>query len=73
MDAVKMLWTADEMAFALGISKRKAYEMMERREVPGVVKLGKLIRVEIDAIQGWIKEKSGQSEGQQIGQQIHVN
>lgn len=47
----------EEAAEVLGISRRKAYEMAQRREIP-TVRVGRLLRVPADGLRDWIKERT---------------
>lgn len=50
------LLTAKEVAELLKISERKAYDLMERRELP-VIQIGRLVRVTKEDLTNFIQNK----------------
>lgn len=54
----RQLLKVPEVAEVLGVGKSKAYELVARREIPGVVTLpGGSLRVSRKAIEAWIEER----------------
>jgi excisionase family DNA binding protein len=56
----KLLMKPIEFAEATGLSRSKAYDLLRRNEVPGVVRFGKSTRVSVEAVRQWIREQSEQ-------------
>lgn len=55
-----LVLTAEHVAEILGISKRHAYEIMERRDFP-LIRVGRLKRVTRDAFFAWLDEVQRQN------------
>lgn len=55
--------TVDELAAQLRIGRRAAYEAVRRGEVPGVIRVGRSIRVSVAAIDQWINGGAGAEVG----------
>lgn len=51
--------TVDELADRLRIGRRAAYEAVRRGEIPGVVRIGRTIRVSAAAVDRWLGEDIG--------------
>lgn len=45
--------TVDELAARLRIGRRAAYEAVSRGEVPGVIRVGRSIRISTAAVDAW--------------------
>ncbi len=58
--------TVEETATRLGIGRSLAYMMIQRGEIPSV-KLGKLRRVPVAALDEWLREQSSISPALKIG------
>lgn len=56
--------TVTEAARLLRVNRKTLYEAIARREVPGVVRLGRVIRIQRDAMLRWYE---GQSRSPQSG------
>lgn len=53
----KLTFSVDEMAAAIGISRPKAYELVNSEGFP-VVRVGRRIRIPISALENWLLEQS---------------
>jgi excisionase family DNA binding protein len=53
------LLRVDEAAAILNIGRTKAYEMAQRGELPGVVRVGHQLRVSRRRLEEWIEVQSG--------------
>lgn len=49
-----------DVAVMLSLSSREIYYMIQRGEMPGV-RLGRAIRIPVDALEEWIEDKEGQA------------
>ena len=56
-----MLLTVDDVAELLRTSKRAIYTMIERRQVPGVVRIGRRVLLRSDELLHWLNQKSAPS------------
>jgi excisionase family DNA binding protein len=54
----KLLLKIDEAAALLSLGRATAYQMVQRGEMPGVVRLGRSVRISADALRTWIREQS---------------
>ena len=52
------LLTSDDVASLLRTSKKAIYAMVERRQLPGVVRVGRRVLVREDALLDWLGQKS---------------
>lgn len=50
-----------DAARLLKVSHTKLYEMAARGELPGLLRVGKTYRVNVDALRAWIERNSGQA------------
>jgi excisionase family DNA binding protein len=64
----KLLLKLDDAAKLLGLSRAKAYQMAQTGEMPGVVRMGRTVRVSDAALRSWIE---GRIEGPH-GEQRHA-
>jgi excisionase family DNA binding protein len=56
-----LVMTVEELAAALRIGRRQAYELVRNGSVPGVLRLGgRSIRISRAAFKGWVGDESGQ-------------
>lgn len=46
-----------EVAEAIGISRSKAYELLQRGEIPSI-RVGSAVRVPVDALKAWIAKQA---------------
>lgn len=53
----KLTFSVDEMAAAVGISRPKAYELVNSEGFP-VVRVGRRIRIPVAALENWLLEQS---------------
>jgi excisionase family DNA binding protein len=56
-----MLLTVDEAADVLRTTRRAIYAMVERRQLPGVVRIRRRVLVRADALLHWLEQKSAPS------------
>jgi excisionase family DNA binding protein len=56
-----MLLTVDEAANVLRTTRRAIYAMVERRQLPGVVRIRRRVLVRADALLHWLEQKSAPS------------
>lgn len=56
--AAKNLLTPAEVATLLRTSKKAIYAMVERLQLPGVVRIGRRVLVREDALLHWLGQKS---------------
>jgi excisionase family DNA binding protein len=54
----RVLLRVSEAAERLGISRTKAYELAARNELPGVMRVGGSIRVNVRRLDEWIEAES---------------
>ena len=53
---IRSLLTVAEVCRILNISKGGLYQMVQRLELPGVLKIGRRLRFRADAIEKWLAE-----------------
>lgn len=56
--SVPALLTTDEVAATLRTSRKAIYAMIERHQLPGVVRIGRRVLVREDALVDWLRQKS---------------
>lgn len=56
-----MLLTVDEAADLLRTTRRAIYAMVERRQLPGVVRVRRRVLLRSDALLHWLEQKSAPS------------
>jgi excisionase family DNA binding protein len=44
------------LARRLNVSRHRAYELMRERRVPGVVRIGRQLRIDPEAVEAWIQD-----------------
>jgi excisionase family DNA binding protein len=54
--------TATEVASLLRVNRKTLYEAVQRDQIPGVVRVGRVLRFHRDAVLAWIRT-SGQAGG----------
>ena len=59
--ALPMLLTADDAADLLRTTRRAIYAMVERGQLPGVVRVGRRVLLKSDALLHWLDQKSAPS------------
>ena len=57
-----LLLKPGEVATLLGISRSRAYEMLARGDLPGVIRLGRSVRVSRKALVDWVDQAAGFAE-----------
>ena len=53
-----MLFTAQEVAELLRTSRKAVYAMVDRRQLPGVTRLGRRVLFRSDLLLDWLRQKS---------------
>mgnify|MGYP001269063623 CR=1 FL=1 len=53
-----MLLTPTEVAVLLRTSRKAIYSMVERAQLPGVVRIGRRVLVREDTLLDWLRQKS---------------
>jgi len=53
-----LLLTVDETADLLRTTRKAVYALIERRQIPGVTKLGRRVLVRSDELLDWLRQKS---------------
>jgi excisionase family DNA binding protein len=54
----KLLLKIDEAAELLSMGRAKAYQMAQSGEMPGVVRVGRSVRVSAESLRNWVKEQA---------------
>lgn len=50
-----------EVADVLAIGRTKTYQLLRKNELPGVVRIGKSVRVSAEALERWVRERASES------------
>lgn len=61
LDALPMLLTADDIADLLRVSRKAVYNMVDRGEIPHVLRIGKRLRFHRDDVLLWLDESRAPS------------
>jgi len=56
-----VLLTVDDVADVLRTTRRAVYAMVERRQLPGIVRIGRRVLVRADELLHWLNQKSASS------------
>lgn len=59
--AVPVLLTPDDVGDVLRTTRRAVYAMIERRQLPGIVRIGRRVLVRADELLHWLNQKSASS------------
>jgi excisionase family DNA binding protein len=59
--AVPTLLTVGEAAAVLRTSRKAIYAMLERRQLPGLVRIGRRVLIREDNLVEWLRQKSAPS------------
>ena len=59
--SVPTLLTPDDVADLLRTTRRAIYAMIERRQLPGIVRIGRRVLVRADELLHWLNQKSASS------------
>ena len=57
-DDVPALLTSDEVAASLRTSRKAIYAMIERGQLPGIVRIGRRVLIRADALVDWLRQRS---------------
>jgi excisionase family DNA binding protein len=60
-DALPILLTADEAAELLRTTRRGIYAMIERRQLPGVIRVRRRVLLRADDLLDWLNQKRAPS------------
>ena len=52
-----------EAAEVLSVSRTRIYEMIQRGELPGVVRLGRSVRVSSESLRAWVRSQASGESG----------
>jgi excisionase family DNA binding protein len=58
MSRTLVLLTTTEVAELLRTSRKAIYAMIERAQLPGIVRIGRRVLVREDALLDWLRQKS---------------
>ena len=58
IEALPMLLTTDDVAMLLRTTQKAVYSMVARRQLPGVVRVGRRLLVRRDDLLDWLRQKS---------------
>jgi excisionase family DNA binding protein len=58
---VPHLLTPDEVAGVLRTTKKAIYAMVERAQLPGVVRIGRRVLIREEALLDWLRQKAAPS------------
>jgi excisionase family DNA binding protein len=58
MSRTLVLLTTTEVAELLRTSRKAIYAMIERAQLPGIVRIGRCVLVREDALLDWLRQKS---------------
>jgi excisionase family DNA binding protein len=61
MRSMPMLLTVDDAAELLRTTKRAIYAMIERRQLPGIIRIGRRVLFRGDVLLHWLNQKSASS------------
>lgn len=56
----KLLLRPTEAAEALGVGRTVIYTLLKRGQIPGVIRLGKSVRISAEALNQWVREQAEQ-------------
>ena len=56
-----LLLTVDEAADLLRTTRRAIYAMIERRQLPGIIRIGRRVLLRADDLLNWLNQKSAPS------------
>lgn len=59
--SLPMLLTVDDAADLLHTTRRAIYAMIERRQLPGIVRIGRRVLLRADDLLDWLNQKSAPS------------
>ena len=65
MQEQPLLLKAEQGAALLGISRSKFFALMAAGEVPGIVRIGRSVRISRTALEAWIRQQSGEGDDDQ--------
>ena len=57
-DSLPMFLQVEEVADLLRVSRKAVYAMVERDEIPGVMKIGRRLRFRRDVLEAWLVDAS---------------
>ena len=60
-EAEQTFMKADEVAILLRTTRKAIYAMVERRQLPGVIRVGRRVLFHQEALLDWLRQKSSPS------------
>lgn len=54
----KLLLRPNEAAEVLGIGRTRTYELLARGDLPGVVRIGKSVRISAESLRDWVRQQA---------------
>lgn len=54
-DPLPTVMTVEELAAYMRVDRKSIYEMVARRELPGAVRVGRMIRISTKAVMAWLE------------------
>jgi len=57
----RLLLRPSEAAELTGLSRAKVYQMIWRNELPGVVRIGRNVRIHAEALRRWVDTLAGEA------------
>ena len=57
-DSLPLFLQVEEIADLLRVSRKAVYAMVERDEIPGVMKIGRRLRFRRDVLEAWLVDAS---------------
>lgn len=54
----RMLLRPVEVAQALGVCRSKAYQLLATGELPGVIRIGRSVRISATSLRRWVEEQA---------------
>lgn len=58
-----LVLTVDEAAAILRVNRKTFYEVIRMQNIPGIIRLGRSIRVSREALLEWVRGKGGPARG----------
>ena len=64
IERLHSLITVEELAHLMRVNRKTIYEMVQHGDIPGVVRLGRVIRFCRDAVVNWMRGNGGPALGE---------
>jgi excisionase family DNA binding protein len=62
----KLLLRIEEAAVLLSMGRAKAYQMAQSGQMPGVVRMGRSVRVSAAVLRGWVEGEAQRQNGREV-------